>query len=149
MTIRRRVDEVFNFYREFENLPRFLGDVMAVRRTGPTTSRWTIEGPLGIRANWTIKVTEERRNELIRYETVTVPALKTYWEIQFIPSMETGETEVHEMMKVPFGKLGRVALTIVGKFPSEEVRANLNRLKQLLETGSITDRRYSARGKSF
>ena len=44
VTIRRPVEEVFAFYRDFRNLPRFLGDVMAVEQTGPATSRWTVRG---------------------------------------------------------------------------------------------------------
>ena len=65
-TIQRAVGEVFRFYRDFKNLPSFLGDVMAIDQIDPATSRWTIQGPLGIRAKWTIRVTEERLNELIR-----------------------------------------------------------------------------------
>jgi len=76
VTIQRPVDEVFTFYRDFKNLPGFLGDVMRVEQIGPTTSRWTIQGPLGIRANWTVKVTKERTNELISYETLTLSPLK-------------------------------------------------------------------------
>jgi uncharacterized membrane protein len=87
VTIQRAVGEVFRFYRDFRNLPSFLGDVMAIEQIDPATSRWTIQGPLGIRANWTIKVTEERTNELIRYETVTLPPLKTSWEIHFAPGL--------------------------------------------------------------
>ena len=51
VTIQRPVEEVFKFYRDFKNLPRFLGDVMAIEHIGPATSRWTIQGPLGIRAH--------------------------------------------------------------------------------------------------
>ena len=47
VTIRRPVEEVFAFYRDFRNLPRFLGDVMAVEQTGPATSRWTVRGRWG------------------------------------------------------------------------------------------------------
>ena len=122
--IQRAVEEVFGFYRDFRNLPSFLGDVMAIEQLGPATSRWTIQGPLGIRANWTIKVTEERTNELIRYETVAPPGLRTYWEIHFAPASAAGETEVREVMKAPLGRLGRVALALIGKFPAEEVTAN-------------------------
>src|SRR3954465_5885805 len=139
VTIQRRVEDVFNFYRDFKNLPSFLGDVMTIEHIGPTTSRWTIQGPLGIRVNWTVKVTEERTNELIRYETVTLPGLRTYWEIHFAPGSEAGETEVREMMKAPLGRLGRAALALIGKFPVEEVSANLHRLKELMETGRVTD----------
>jgi len=147
VTIRRAVEDVFSFYRDFTNLPSFLGDVMAIEEIGPATSRWTIQGPLGIRATWTIKVTEERTNELIRYETVTPPGLRTYWEIHFAPGSESGQTEVRELMTAPLGRLGRAVLALMGKFPTEEVAANLHRLKQVMETGKVTDTSYSVRGK--
>jgi uncharacterized membrane protein len=147
VTIQRPVEEVFSFYRDIKNLPSFLGDVMAIEQIGPATSRWTIEGPLGMRVNWAIKVTEERTNELIRYETVTSPGLRTYWEIHFAAGSEAGETEVREVMKVPLGRLGRAALALIGKFPAEEVSSNLHRLKELMETGRVTDTSYSVAGK--
>ena len=97
VTIRRTVNGVFGVYWDFKNLPRFLGDVMAIEQIGPATSRWTIQGPLGIRTNWTIRVTEERANELIRYETVTSPGLRTYWAIHFAVGPGAGDTEVREV----------------------------------------------------
>ena len=147
VTIQRPVEKVFAFYRDFRNLPSFLGDVMAVEQTSPATARWTIQGPLGIRVHWTMKVTEERTNELIRYETVGSPGLRTYWEIYFAPGPVAGETEVREVMKAPLGRLGRAALALMGKFPAEEVSANLQRFKQVVETGKVTDTSYSVSGK--
>ena len=147
VTIQRPVDKVFKFYRDFKNLPSFLGDVMAIEQIDPATSRWTIEGPLGIRAHWTVKVTDERPNQLIRYETVTPAALRTYWEINFAPGHDAEETEVQQVMKAPLGRLGRAALALIGKFPAEEVHSNLHRLKQVMETGRVTDTSYSVAGK--
>ncbi len=147
VTIKRPIEEVFSFYRDFRNLPAFLGDVMAIEPIGPATSRWTIQGPMGIRVNWTVKVTEERRNELIRYEMVTLPLLRTYWEIHFARGPEAGQTEVRQVMKVPLARLGRAALALIGKFPAEEVSSNLHRLKEVMETGRVTDTSYSVAGK--
>jgi len=147
VTIRRPVETVYNFYRDFRNLPRFLGDVMDVELTGPDTSRWTIQGPLGIRAHWTVRVTEERPNELIRYETVGSPGLKTTWDIHFSPGSTEGETEVREEMTMPLGRAGRAALAAIGKFPAKETSSNLHRLKQVIETGRVTDTSYAVRGK--
>ena len=147
VTIRRPVEEVFGFYRDFTNLPSFLGDVMAVKQVGPATFKWTIQGPLGIRVNTTIKVTEVRPNKLIRYETVGVAGLKGSWEIHFATGSEPGETEVRSVMKIPLGRLGRVALALIGKFPAEEQSSNLHRLKEVLETGRVTDTSYSVAGK--
>ena len=146
-TIQRAVGEVFRFYRDFKNLPSFLGDVMAIEQIDPATSRWTIQGPLGIRAKWTIRVTEERMNELIRYETVGLPGLRTYWEIHFAPGSQPGATEVREVMKARLGRWGRAALALIGKFPAEEGPSNLRRLKEVMETGSVTDTSYSVAGK--
>jgi uncharacterized membrane protein len=147
VAIQRPVEQVFEFYRDFRNLPRFLGDVMAIEPTGPDTSRWTIQGPWGIRARWTVRVTEERANELIRYETVTFPRLRTRWDIYFSRGPSADDTEVREVMNAPLGTLGRAALALIGKFPAEEVSSNLHRLKQLLETGTITDTSYAVPGK--
>ena len=147
VTIKRPIEDVFRFYRDFANLPRFLGDVVTVEQIGPATSRWTIQGPLGIRANWTVKVTDERTNELIYYETVTPRWLTTYWEIYFTPASVASATEVREVMKMPFGTLGRAALAVIGKFPAEEVSSNLRRLKQIMETGKVTDTSYALAGK--
>lgn len=147
VVIQRSVQEVFGYYQDFGNLPNFLGDVMAVQQINPTTSRWTIQGPFGIRAHWIVKVTEQRTNELIRYETVSSPRLKTYWEIHFTPVPDTGETEVREVMKAPLGRIGRAALALIGKFPSKEVCANLHRLRERLETGAVTNTSYAVAGK--
>ena len=147
VTIQRPVSEVFSFYRDFKNLPSFLGDVMAIEPTGPATSRWTIEGPFGIRAHWTIEVTQERSNELIRYETVSSPTTRTCWEIYFSPGTEAHETQVREVMKAPGGRRVRDALALIGKYPAQEVSANLHRLKQVMETGRVTDTTYAVPGK--
>jgi uncharacterized membrane protein len=145
--IPRPVDQVFNFYRDFTNLPSFLGDVMKIEQIDAATSRWTIQGPFGIQVHWTVRVTEERPNELIRYDLVGSPRLKTEWEVYFAPGPAKGETEVREVMKAPLGRLGRAALALIGKFPAEEVSANLRRFKELMETGKVTDTSYSVAGK--
>lgn len=147
VTIQRSVEDVFRFYRDFRNLPTFLGDVMDVEPIDGATSRWTIQGPLGIRVTWTVKVTEERTNELIRYETVSLPGLRTYWEIHFAHGSNAAQTKVREVMKVPLGILGRAALAVIGKFPAGEVSSNLHRLKQVMETGKVIDTSYSVPGK--
>jgi uncharacterized membrane protein len=120
---------------------------MVIEQTGPTTSRWTVQGPLGIRVHWTIKVIEERRNELIRYQTVASSGMVTCWDIHFAPGAQAGETEVREVMKTPLGKFGRVSLALIGKFPAREVAANLHRLKEVMETGQVTDTSHSVERK--
>jgi uncharacterized membrane protein len=147
VTIRRPRDDVFQLYRDFRNLPRFLGDVMAVEIINPRTSRWTIQGPFGIQLSWITELMDERVNELIRYQTGRSRWTRTIWEIHFAAGPDDGETEVREIMTMPFGRLGQAALTLFGKYPAAEVHANLHRLKEFAETGEVTDRSYAVAGK--
>jgi hypothetical protein len=78
------------------------------------------------------QVTPEQTQEIIRHSA---------------PGSTTGETEVHEVMKTPLGRLGRVALALIGKFPVEEQSSNLHRLKEVLETGTVNDTRFALAGK--
>ncbi|RKF25311.1 cyclase [Micromonospora globbae] len=145
VTVERPVADVFGFYRDLENLPRFLGDVTEVRRTGPATYRWTVVGPLGVRVRSTIRLTEARADELIRYETTGPPGLRARWTVHFTPG--PGRTEVHQVLATPLGAVGHALLRLVGKPPGAEVAANLRRLKQVLETGVVTDTDHAVAGK--
>jgi uncharacterized membrane protein len=147
VTIHRPLEHVFRFYRDFRNLPSILGDVMEIEQIGSALTRWTVQGFLGIVVRWTIRVTEEHCNELIRYETVSSPRMTTCWAIHFARGSELGETNVREVLRTPFGRVGRVALALIGKSPAEEVSSNLHRLKQILETGSVTDTSFAVAGK--
>ena len=48
---------------------------------------------------------------------------------------------------MPFGRLGPAALALMGKFPAEEVSSNLCRLKEVMETGRVTNTSYAVKGK--
>jgi uncharacterized membrane protein len=147
VTISRPVAEVFAFYRDLRNLPQFLGDVLTVDQLDPVTYRWAIQGPLGVKLRSTVRVTQEQTNELLAYETLGVPGLQGSWMVHFGPGPVGGSTEVVERLRVPMGGFGRSALAMVGKPPSEEVASNLHRLKQLLETGVVTDTAHAVPGK--
>jgi uncharacterized membrane protein len=135
VAIRRPVQDVYRFYRDFANLPRCLGDVVAVEQVADRRYRWTVAGPLGTRMPVTVTVTEQQVDHLIRYETSGPALLRGRWKLAFAPDTDAGGTRLREQLVVPLGAIGRVLLAIIGKFPDREVAANLARLKQLLETG--------------
>jgi uncharacterized membrane protein len=145
--INRAPETIFAFYSDFRNLPRFLGDVMDVQLMSPTRSRWTIEGPFRLRAHWDIEIMKVIPNVLIRYQLADSSIAKSTWEIRFEPTGDPSVTEVREILTAPLGKLDLMAMALIGKYPQDEVRANLHRLKQLLETGQITDTSYAVKGK--
>jgi uncharacterized membrane protein len=135
VVIRRPVRAVFGFYRDLTNLPRFLGDVVAVEAVGETTYRWTVAGPFGTRVPMTVCITEQRDDELIRYQTCGPAPLRGRWELAFAADTGTGGTRVRERLVVPLGAVGLGLLAVIGKFPGREVTADLARLQRLLEAG--------------
>jgi uncharacterized membrane protein len=146
VVIRRPTAEVFRFYRDLAHLPAFAGDVMSVEPRGARTYRWTVQGPWGLRLRWVVRITDERENRLIRYQTVASVGLVTRWEVHFT-ELSPGETEVHEVMTVPLAPVTSVALAVVRKNPAQEVASNLRRLKELLEDGTVVTTDHSVRGK--
>jgi uncharacterized membrane protein len=145
--IDRSCADIFAFYQDFRNLPKFLGDVMEVEILGPDRSRWTIEGPFGIRAHWNIEVAERVPNQLIRYRIADSDFATAAWELHFSEGSNSNQTIVRETLIAPLGKFERMAMALIGKFPEQDVLANLHRLKQLLETGKITDTSFAIKGK--
>ena len=147
VTIQRPRAEIFDFYRDLTNLPLFLGDVMSVEPTGSGTWRWTIQGPARVKIRWDIKVVEENPSTLMRYETTSLGGLNTVWNVYFSDGDAPGSTDVREVMEIPLGKIGKAGLALMGKPPAEEMAANLRRLKQLMETGHVTERSHAVPGK--
>jgi uncharacterized membrane protein len=139
VVIRRPVQVVYGFYRDFMNLPRVLGDVVAVEQVAGVTYRWIVAGPLGTRMPMTITITDQRVDQLIRYQTGGLGPLRGRWELAFAANAGSGGTRVREQLAMPLGAIGRAVLALIGKFPEREVAANLTRLKHLLETGDGGD----------
>ena len=144
--IQRDVADVFGYYRDLTNMPRFLGDVVAVEPRGADTYQWTIRGPWRMRGHWTVRVTECRENVLIRYETVAPRWRRVTWEVRFASGPECGETRVREILRLPFGWFGMRIMALLGKHPVVEVGDNLKRLKEVLETGRVLSYRRAVPG---
>jgi uncharacterized membrane protein len=133
VVIERPIQEVYGFYRDFSNLPRFLGDVVAVQQVTHTRYRWVVEGPFGARVRFPVVVTDEQKDRLLRYRSGGPPLLRGRWELSFVEEAGAGSTRVRERLLLPLGALGRAALGLAGKFPQREITANLAGLKRLLE----------------
>src|SRR5205823_2262052 len=68
--IQRAPDELYRYWRDFENLPRFMRHLESVKQTGPNRWHWVAKGPLGMKAEWDAEVYTERENELIGWRSL-------------------------------------------------------------------------------
>ncbi len=70
MQINCSPQEAFQFWRNFENLPRFMRHLETVTVDGSRRSRWIAFGPLGRRITWDAEIVAERENELISWRSL-------------------------------------------------------------------------------
>src|SRR6266508_6908345 len=70
VTIDRPAEELYRFWRDFENLPRFMKHLESVRATGDRSSHWAAKAPAGRTVEWDAEITDDRPNELIAWRSL-------------------------------------------------------------------------------
>ncbi len=138
LTINRSANELFSFWRNVENLPLVMSHLESVTRTGPGVSRWVAKGPLGKMAEWEAQIFNERPNELISWRSLGGSEVDTAGSIHFQPAPDGRGTEVRVVLKYnpPFGKLGSSVAWLFGNSAEQQIDADLNRFKEVMEKGS-------------
>src|SRR5690348_70331 len=70
ITINRTPEELYRYWRNFNNLPRFMHNLESVELTGGDRSHWVARGPLGVRVEWDAEIITDRPNELIGWRSL-------------------------------------------------------------------------------
>jgi uncharacterized membrane protein len=137
LTINREPAELFSFWRNFENLPRFMNHLEEVRVTDQTHSHWVAKAPAGAAVEWDAEVYNEKPNELIAWRSLEGSDVDNAGSVHFTPAPSGRGTEVRVSLKYdpPAGKLGALVAKLFGEEPEQQVDEDLRRFKQLMETG--------------
>ena len=130
------VEELYQFWRNFENLPRFMDHLESVTIIDEGRSHWVVKGPAGIRVEWDAEIHNEIPNELIAWRSLAGSEVDNAGSVHFMPT-EIGDTEVRVVLRYdpPAGKLGATVARLFGEEPSRQVAEDLRRLKQVVEAG--------------
>ena len=138
ITVNRPAAELFSFWRDFSNLPRFMHHLDDVQMLSSTRSVWTAKAPAGMRVKWEADVINEIEGELIGWQSTENADVATAGSVRFVPASAGGtEIIVHLQYEPPAGKLGSFVASLFGEEPSQQIRADLRRLKTILETGDV------------
>jgi uncharacterized membrane protein len=136
VVLNRPRGEVYRFWRNLENLPRFMDHLEAVTVLDERRSHWTAKGPAGSRVEWDAEIHNEIPNELIAWRSLEGSEVDNAGSVHFVPT-ENGDTEVRVVLRYdpPAGKLGATVARLFGEDPSRQVADDLRRLKQVVEAG--------------
>jgi uncharacterized membrane protein len=139
VTINKPRAELYAFWRDFQNLPRFMENVESIRSTGDNRLVWTIAAPAWQSVEVESQIVEERENELIAWRSVEGSQIDTEGRITFkdAPSGRGTLVEAIIAYKPPAGELGRMIAKLFGREPAIQGRRELKRFKMLMETGEI------------
>lgn len=137
VTINRPLSELYRFWRNFENLPKFMNHLesVAVREEG--ISHWVAKGPAGMRAEWDARIINEVENKVIGWQSLEGSMISSAGSVNFDEAPHGTRVTVHLQYNPPGGKLGAAVAKLFGEEPNQTIREDLRRFKQLMETGEI------------
>ena len=138
VSVNRPREEVYAFFRDLENLPRIMYHLESVEQRD-RHSHWKARGPLGVSIEWDAQITEDRPGESIAWRSLPGADVSSQGRVQFRPGPGGVGTEVLVELayEPPLGTLGAGVARLFGEEPSQQISADLRRLKQVLETGEV------------
>jgi uncharacterized membrane protein len=134
VTIDQTPEALYSFWRNFENLPRFMSHLVSVQVIDSRRSHWKAKGPAGTDVEWDAEIIHEEPNRLIGWRSIPGSEVDHAGSVHFTPAGDIGGTEVRVILRYdpPAGKLGAMVAKAFGKDPGSEVREDLRALERLL-----------------
>ena len=149
VSINRSPEELYQYWRNFENLPRFMQHLQAVIVHDNQRSHWVANAPAGTSVAWDATITDERPNEYISWRSTAESTVQNSGTVRFKAEPENRGTLVQVELEYqpPAGKLGAVVAKLFGEEPNQQVSEDLRRFKRLMETGEIATLEGQPHGK--
>ena len=150
VTVNRPRQEVYAFFRQLDQLPRFMKHLEAVVVTDERHSRWTARGPAGKKMVWDAEIYNESPNELIAWRSLEGANVDHAGSVRFKDAAGDRGTEIHVLLQYnpPAGIVGAYFAKLFNEEPSQQIQEDLIRLKQYLEAGELANTEGQPQGPS-
>jgi uncharacterized membrane protein len=139
VTVNAPRQAVYETWRDFSNLARFMENIERIEVRDAKTSHWVVKAPLGRTVEWDAVVTEDAPGERIAWETAPGADIKSFGWVEFRDAVGGRGTEVRARFayKPPAGPLGRAVAKLAQREPNVQARRDLRRFKMFMEAGEI------------
>jgi uncharacterized membrane protein len=139
VTINRSRQELYDFWRDFRNLPIFMENIESVVMLDPLRSHWKVKGPAESTVEWDSIITDDIPGELIAWTSAEGASIPNTGRIEFRDSSNGRGTVVTVTIAYdpPATRLGALIAKAFGREPKIQARRDLRRFKQLMETGEV------------
>ena len=139
ITIHRSPEEIYRFWHDCQNLPRFMSHIESVRSIGDRQSHWRAKAPMGTTVEWDAEIVDDRPGELIAWRSLPGSDVVNSGSVRFVPAPGGKGTEVHFDLRFnpPGGSIGAAFGTIFSKGAEVQIGQELRSLKQIMEIGEV------------
>ncbi|HEY2091950.1 MAG TPA: SRPBCC family protein [Thermoanaerobaculia bacterium] len=137
VTVGTSAGQLYAYWHNFENLPRFMRHLKSVQVKDSKRSHWVVKGPAGIDAEWDAEIINEVPNELIGWRSVDGSNVDNAGSVSFTPTAHGTEVKVLLRYDPPGGAIGAAFAKLFGEDPDRQVQEDLRRFKMLIETGEL------------
>ncbi len=139
VTLSKPCEEVYRFWRNLENLPKFMLNLESVKEIDNKHSHWVAKGPAGSTVEWKAEIINEKENELIGWRSLSGSQVSNAGSVQFqsAPGGRGTVLRIELQYEPPGGTVGATIAKLFGRNPERQIDEDLRRMKQLLETGEI------------
>ncbi len=150
VTVNRPAAELYRYWRNFENLPRFMDHLESVRNTSEKRSHWVAKAPAGTTVEWDAEVINEKENELIAWRSLENADVDNAGSVRFQEAPGGRGTEVRVSLEYdpPGGVIGAAIAKLFGEAPDQQIQEDLRRFKQVMEAGERPTTEGQTSGRS-
>jgi uncharacterized membrane protein len=134
------LEDVYRFWRRLENLPRFMTYLDSVTESADgRRSRWVARGPGGLSVSWDAEIINDVENKILAWRSLPGSDIVTAGSVNFDRARGGRATQLTVSLQYapPAGKAGAAVAWLFGRAPSQTIREDLRRFKQLLEAGEL------------
>jgi uncharacterized membrane protein len=149
VTINATPEQLFGFWRDFAQLPTVMTHLVSVQEIDYRRSHWVAKAPAGRTVQWDAEIINEIPGELIGWRTLEGADVVSAGSVRFKRATGGRGTEVRVRLQYdpPAGKVGATVAWIMGHEPSQAIREDLRRFKQLMEAGETATTDGQPRGR--
>jgi len=149
ITIAKPPQEVYAFWRDLSNLPRFMKNLESVTQIDDEHSHWVVKAPAGRTVEWDAIIHNEVPGQMIAWRSMPGADVDNAGSVWFreAPAGRGTEVKVELQYNPPAGALGAIFASFWGKEPSQQIQEDLHRLKALLEAGEVPTTQGQPRGQ--
>ena len=139
VTIGRPAAELYERWRDLPRLPELMQHLESVTVLDERRSHWVAKGPADTKVEWEATIVEDVPGEVISWRSVEGSEIPNEGRVEFnrAPADQGTELRVHLKYDPPAGVLGKTVARLFGEEPSQQIRQDLKRFKQLVEAGEI------------